>query len=116
MRFKLIMALVDDNQTDAVVDAAREAGATGATVLTGCRGEGLTRGKTFFGLDLTGQRDMLLFVVEQHMARQILEVVAKVAGFDEQPGRGIALTLDVEDAVGLGQQIQTIREEIEEEI
>lgn len=116
MKFKLIMALVDDSATDAVVDAAREAGATGATVIPACRGEGLTRGKTFFGLDLTGQRDMLLFVVEQHMGRQILETIAAVAGFDEQPGRGIALVLDIEDAVGLSQQIKTIQREIEEKI
>ena len=64
MRFKLIAALIDDNQTDAVIDAAREAGATGATVLTGCRGEGLTRGKTFFGLDLTGHRESAYTVLD----------------------------------------------------
>ena len=116
MRFKLIAALIDDNQTDAVIDAAREAGATGATVLTGCRGEGLTRGKTFFGLDLTGQRDMVLFVVEEHRSRDILEVVSATAGFEDAPGRGIALVLDIEDAVGLGQQIATIKQEIEEEL
>lgn len=116
MRFKLIMAFVDDSETDAVLDAAREAGATGATIVTSCRGEGLVRGKTFFGLDLSGQRDILLFLVEEHMSRQILEKISQVAGFEERPGTGIAFQIALEDAVGLGHQIQTISSEIEEEI
>ena len=41
MHFKLIITFVEDNKTDAVMDAAREAGATGATVINNARGEGL---------------------------------------------------------------------------
>jgi len=77
MRFKLIMALVDDSETDAVLEAARRAGATGATIITSCRGEGLTPEKTFLGLSLTGQRDVLLFVVEEHVSRNILEEIGR---------------------------------------
>ena len=33
MHFKLIIALVDDDKTKAVIDAAREAGLTGATII-----------------------------------------------------------------------------------
>ena len=33
MHFKLIIALIEDDKTNAVLDAAREAGATGATVI-----------------------------------------------------------------------------------
>ena len=47
MNLKLIVAFVGDEHTAAVVDAAREAGATGATVITSCRGEGLKPEKTF---------------------------------------------------------------------
>ncbi len=48
MRFKLLVAFVEDTKTDAVLDAAREAGATGATVINNARGEGLHKKKTFF--------------------------------------------------------------------
>ncbi|MGD8619253.1 MAG: P-II family nitrogen regulator, partial [Gammaproteobacteria bacterium] len=41
MHFKLIIALVKDNKTDQVITAAREAGATGTTVINNARGEGL---------------------------------------------------------------------------
>ena len=39
MRFKLLVALVDDHVTAAVTEAAREAGATGCTVVSSARGE-----------------------------------------------------------------------------
>ena len=56
MHFKLICVLVDDLHTDEVLKAAREAGATGATVLSQARGEGAEKQKTFFGLALEAQR------------------------------------------------------------
>ncbi|MBT6119449.1 MAG: P-II family nitrogen regulator [Rhodospirillaceae bacterium] len=116
MKFKLIIALVEDAKTELVNEAAREAGATGSTVITAARGEGLNPPKTFLGLTLEGQRDVLLFLVEEHLCRHILEAIAREARFDEEPGSGIAFQIDIEDAVGLGSQIGTIQQEIEDEI
>jgi nitrogen regulatory protein PII len=116
MKFKMIIALVSDEVTDKVVKAARENGATGCTVLTNARGEGLRKAKTFLGLDLSGARDLVLTVVERHLAKGILETIAKVGAFEEKPGGGVAFMLDVEDAVGLTSQIGTISTEIKDEI
>ena len=41
MHFKMIIVFAEDDKTEAIMDAAREAGATGATVITNARGEGL---------------------------------------------------------------------------
>lgn len=116
MKFKLIVALVTDDLTDTVIDAARETGATGCTVITNARGEGLQPSKTFLGLTLEGLRDMVLLLVEQHLSRHILETIARVARFDEDPGKGIAFQIDIEDAVGLATQLATIQSEIEDQI
>ncbi len=116
MHFKLLIALVEDDKSDAILDAARKAGATGATVINQARGEGLKKPKTFFGLSLETQRDVLLFLVEEHLSRRILEQIAEVGDFDNQPGTGIAFQIDVEDAVGVGQQIRELTETVEEEI
>lgn len=116
MHFKLIITFVEDTKTDAVMDAAREAGATGATVINNARGEGLKQSKTFFGLSLETQRDVLLFLVEEHMSRAIIEQIAEVAEFEDNPGSGIAFQVDVEDAVGVTKQIQELSEAVEEQL
>lgn len=116
MHFKLLIALLEDHKTDAVLDAAREAGATGATVLNQARGEGIKKSKTFFGLSLETQRDMVMFLVEEHMSRKILEKIAEVGEFDDKPGTGIAFQIDVEDAVGVVHQMKELTSVVEEEI
>ncbi|RKZ36736.1 MAG: P-II family nitrogen regulator [Gammaproteobacteria bacterium] len=115
MHFKLIIALVEDKRTDAVMNAAREAGATGATVISHARGEGVETTKTFLGLTLETQRDMLLFLVEQHLCRPILETIHDVGGF-EKKGGGIAFQLDVEDAVGVAHQVEKLAPVVEEKL
>ena len=116
MHFKLIIALVDDSKTSVIMDAAREAGATGATVLNQVRGEGIEEAKTFFGLNLEAARDMLMFLVEEHLARHILEFIAEMGGFEKNPGAGIAFQLDVEDVVGVSKQIRKLTDVVEEKI
>ncbi|QYJ84914.1 P-II family nitrogen regulator [Shewanella mesophila] len=116
MRFKLIVAFVDETCTDVVLDAAREAGATGATVINHARGEGLEKKKTFMGLGLDIQRDVILWLVEEHMSRTILETICKVGEFETNPGQGIAIQIDVEDAVGIAHQVEILSKEIEDQI
>lgn len=116
MHFKLLLAFVDDSKTTLVVDAAREAGATGATVVTSARGEGLEKTTTFLGLSLETQRDVILFLVEEHLSRSILETIGQVGQFDVSPGTGIAFQIDVEDALGVAHQIDKLTDRVEEEI
>jgi nitrogen regulatory protein PII len=116
MQFKLIVAFVEDTKTDAVMEAAREAGATGCTVINNARGEGLEESKTFFGLTLSTQRDVVLLLVEKHLSRQILEHIGEVGEFDEKPGTGIAIMLDVEDAVGVVHQVEELGDIVEENL
>jgi nitrogen regulatory protein PII len=116
MHFKLIVAFVEDSVTHAVLEAAREAGATGSTVISQARGEGLEQSKTFFGLTLETQRDVILLMVEEHMSRSILETIAEAGRFDKKAGTGIAFQVDVEDAVGISHQVQKLTETVKEEI
>jgi nitrogen regulatory protein PII len=116
MHFKLIVAFVEDKKTEEVMKAARDAGATGATVITNARGEGIEASKTFFGLTLATQRDVVLLLVEQHLSRHILEHIGDVGEFDKKPGTGIAVMIDVEDAVGVVHQAQELSEIVEENL
>jgi nitrogen regulatory protein PII len=116
MHFKLIIAFVDDKVTEHVMDAAREAGATGATVINNARGEGVEQTKTFFGLTLETQRDVVLFLVEEHLSRRILETISRTAELEQKPGTGIAIQIDVEDAVGVSHQVRELTQLVEEEL
>lgn len=116
MHFKLIIALVEDDKTDAVMKAARKCGATGSTIINQARGEGSEVTRTFFGLSLQAQRDVLLFLVEEHLSRHILERIAEVGEFDDKAGSGIAFQVDVEDAVGVSRQVRELTHTVEEKI
>ncbi len=115
MKFKLIFVMAEDKLTDRAIETARAHGATGSTVITSVRGEGLEPTQSFFGLNITGQRDIALFLVEEHQSRDILEAVAAVCEFDSKPGTGVAFQIDIEDAIGLHRQIASIQQEISEE-
>jgi len=116
MHFKLLIALVEDTKTKAVITAAREAGATGTTVISNASGEGIEESKTFFGLTLETQRDVLLLLVEEHLSRHILEKVSDAGEFDTKKGAGIAFQIDVEDVVGITHQMEMLKEKVEEEL
>ena len=114
MHFKMIIVFVEDEKADAIMDAARDAGATGATIIHNARGEGLEVSKTFFGLSLETQRDVILFLVEEHRSRHILEKINLAGELDAKPGTGIAFQLDVEDAVGISHQAKEISHAVKE--
>lgn len=114
MHFKLIVVMVEDQHTSEILTAAREEGATGATVLNQARGEGLSPTKTFLGLSVGNQVDVILMLVEEHLSRFVLEKIAEVGKFDQTPGTGITFQVDVEDAIGVRHQISALAETVEE--
>jgi hypothetical protein len=114
MHFKLIIAFVEDGRTNKVIESAKTAGATGVTVISNARGEGPETSHSFFGLSLESQRDMLLFLVEEHLSRHILELIGDIGKFDATRGAGVAFQIDVEDAIGLTRQAQLLADIVEE--
>jgi hypothetical protein len=116
MHFKLLVVFAEDSKTDAIMDAARDSGATGCTVINNARGEGLDKPRTFLGLGLSTQRDVLLLLVEEHLSRRILEHISAVGEFDAKPGTGIALQIDVEDALGVIRQAEELTEVVEDQL
>ena len=116
MHFKLLVVFVEDEKTDDVLNAAREAGATGCTVVSNARGEGMEGASSFFGMALTTQRDVLMLLVEEHLSREILEHIGVIGEFDDKPGTGLAVQIDVEDAVGALSQAERLVDIVEEQL
>ena len=84
------------------------AGATGSTVITSARGEGLDPERTFLGLELDSHRNLAFWLVEEHVAPDVLRRIAAVGRFENDRGAGIACQIDVEDVVGLMRQMQAL--------
>ena len=102
MAYKSIIAMVKPNLTDMVVDSAKEAGATGATIIP-ASGTGAHEAKTFFGLSLDVRTDVVLFLVSQELVEPVLSAIKEAGKFDE-PGTGIAFVFAVEQTVGFESQ------------
>ncbi len=109
MQFKLIMAFVKPSITDAVVDAMKNAGATGATIIP-ARGTGMHEAKTFFGLSIEDQTDIIVFLVEEHVVENLMKVIQMAGKFDE-PGTGIAFVLPIEHIAGLKSQMKKFKDQ-----
>ncbi|SHO50022.1 P-II family nitrogen regulator [Desulfopila aestuarii] len=107
MRFKIILASVKPVLTDKIVDSAKDSGATGATIIP-ARGTGMREAKTFFGLSLEAQTDIIMFLLEEHLVEPVLAAIARVGEFSK-PGTGIAFVLPVEQVVGLESQMEQFK-------
>ena len=111
MQFKVILASVKSDITDKVVDAAKATGATGATIIH-ARGTGIREAKTFFGLSLEAQTDIIMFLLEERLVSQVLETIGNVGEFNK-PGTGIAFVLPVDQVIGLESQIEKFKQEVD---
>ncbi len=97
--YKLIAAILPKGATGKVMDAAREAGAEGGTILL-ARGTGIHEARRFFGLSVSSERELLLVLVEPGKAREVLDAVVRAGRLDE-PAKGIAFVLAVEEVTGI---------------
>lgn len=99
MGFEMITIIVDNGRADDVIDAAREAGATGATVLHG-RGSGAEKKERFFNLDIEPEKEVVLIVVENSQAGTIIAKIEQVIDFS-MPNSGILFSLRADEVSGL---------------
>ena len=111
MNFKLIMVFVDEGKAEQVLDSARLAGATGATIIGNAQGQGLDRRFGLFGLEVLGLRTVIMLLVEARRAAAVMDAITESGGLDETAETGVALELDVARATGLREHIDLLQRE-----
>ncbi len=94
-----IVCIVNTGFSDAVMDAAREFGARGGTVIHG-RGTASREAERFFGISITPDKELVLILVPRDLTDQILHALYRAVGL-KTPGQGIAFSLPVDQVVGL---------------
>jgi len=112
MRFNLVVTICPADKSQEIVDAAKAAGATGATLL-GARGTGIKEAKTFFGLTLDRPQDAVIMLVEKKLCPKIMKTIYD-AGDMIRPGNGICFSVPIESVMGLESQMSILKKETEE--
>lgn len=103
MTYKVIVAALKPDVTDRVVDAAKACGISGATIVPG-HGTGVREAKTFLGLTLETQTDVVIFLTEEELVEPVLTAI-HTAGKLDQHGTGVAFVLPVERVAGIKEEI-----------
>ena len=107
--FVAIISIVNRGYTDLVMEAAKQAGARGGTVLTG-RGSGTKESEAFFGITVTPEKEIVLILVPKAISDAVLSAINDGAGMNTK-GMGIAFSLPVSDLVGIAQEEDEPKEE-----
>lgn len=96
---KCIIGVVERGRADLVVDAAKEAGAAGATIFYG-RGTGESEVKKFLNIHVEASKEIIIILTEVGKYENIIKAMVE-AGNLKEPGTGIIFTLSVENLIGL---------------
>lgn len=99
MKFSAIVVIAPDELEEQAISQAKQAGATGITILSG-RGIAADNRKTFFGMTFEGSQTVLLMVVAKHLSLPILKKMQALL-LDDGDSRGIAFTVPIDHLTGL---------------
>ena len=99
VKFELIVILVNSGFSEIVMDAAREVGARGGTIVR-ARGTGTKDMENRYNIVITPDKEMILILVKETIRDQMLSAIYKAAGLGTD-GQGIAFSLPVNDVVGI---------------
>ena len=101
MEFKheVIFCIVNAGFSDAVMDAARQFGARGGTVIH-ARGTANKEAEKLFEITVQPEKEIVMILVPTEIKNDILHALYRAVGLNT-PGQGIAFSMPVDDAVGL---------------
>lgn len=102
--YYLIITIVNSGNFDQVMKAAKEAGATGGTLLHG-RGLASEEAVKFLGITIQPEKDIVLILASRESHHKIMENISHKLGINS-PDKGICFSLPVNSALGLGTHIE----------
>lgn len=98
-KHEVIFCIVNAGFSDEVMDAAREFGARGGTVIR-ARGTANSEAEKLFNIAIQPEKEIVMILIDSKLKDNILHALYRAVGLNT-PGQGIAFTMPVDDVVGL---------------
>ena len=98
--YEIVLVIANEGHTDTVMEAAREAGARGGTVLHG-KGTGSQESAKFFGVSIASEKEVVLIVAKSSEKAAIMKSVIDKAGTQTAAG-AVVMSLPVSAVAGFG--------------
>ena len=98
-KHEVVFCIVNAGFSEAVMESAREAGATGGTVLH-ASGTANPQAERFFGLSIEPNKEMVMILIDTKIKEKVLHNLYQDVGL-KTACQGIAFTLPVGEVVGL---------------
>ena len=98
--YEIVLAIANEGYTDTVMEAAREAGARGGTVLHG-KGTGSTDAAKFFGVSIASEKEVIMIVARSSEKAAIMRSIINKAGTQTDAG-AVVMSLPVSAVAGFG--------------
>ncbi|MFA6860139.1 MAG: P-II family nitrogen regulator [Clostridia bacterium] len=109
--FDLIVSVVNDGFSDYVVETARNAGASGATIIKG-RGTSIHETDKFLGISIQPEKELILVLVKKEDRNRIMTEICASAHLNEQ-GKGLCFSLPVSNMQGIAHLLVNSQKEDE---
>lgn len=97
--FELIITIVNKGFADFVIDASRDAGATGGTILNG-RGTGVHENESFLGVSIQPEKEIVVTLVKKENKKTIMQEICDRTKLEEH-GKGICFSMPVNKVAGI---------------
>ncbi len=108
--YELIIVILNQGYSNLVMDAAREKGAGGGTVIH-AKGTGMEKAEQFLGVSIAAEKEMIFIVTKSKGKNDIMKAIMEKAGMDSK-AKSIVFSLPVTSTAGLRLQEEDTSEEI----
>ncbi|QOG12506.1 P-II family nitrogen regulator [Arcobacter sp. FWKO B] len=102
MKFVALVVITASEYEDKLKSVAKEAGASGGTILQG-RGSSSGEKKSFFALTFEGNQTVILYILEEKLSKTVLKAINKE--IQNNPTDCVAFTTPISHIVGLDREV-----------
>lgn len=97
--YQVIISIVNRGKAEEVIEAAKECGAKGGTIING-RGSGVNETIKLFNMDIEPEKEIVMIIANTKIAEDIIMSINKKLEIDK-PGNGIVFVQDVKRVYGI---------------